>query len=102
MKLQDVVNTIAEIALREQSESPIRQLVRSIIIREMKLGVAGRGHFDFSKENDDDDEDIQVSVNEIKKALPGVKQHDFQNMGHFTYEQMKTDKFPELLEIIES
>lgn len=51
--------------------------------------------------SNDDDEDIQVSVNKIKVALPAVKQHDFQNMGHFTYEQMKTDKFPELLEIIE-
>ncbi len=50
----------------------------------------------------DDDEDIQISVSKINDALPGVKQHIFQDMGHFTSEQMRTDKFPELLEIIES
>ena len=52
--------------------------------------------------SDDDDEDIQVSVNKIKDALRGAKQHDFQGMGHFTSEQMRADKFPELLDIIES
>jgi len=52
--------------------------------------------------SNDDDEDIQVSVNKITEALPGAKRHDFQGMGHFTYEEMKTAKFPELLDIIES
>lgn len=50
--------------------------------------------------SNDDDEDIQVSVNKIKDALPKAKLHTFQNMGHFTYGQMNTHKFPELLEII--
>lgn len=52
--------------------------------------------------SNDDDKDIQISVSKIKDALPGANKHDFQGMGHFTYEQMKTDKFPELLKIIES
>lgn len=52
--------------------------------------------------SNDDDKDIQVSVSKIKDALPGVKRHDFQGMGHFTYEKMKTDKFPELLNVIVS
>jgi len=48
----------------------------------------------------DDDSDIHQSVEIITKALHGIKLHNFTGMGHFTYGQMKTEKFPELLTIL--
>jgi len=51
---------------------------------------------------DNDDEDIQVSVKRVINTLPKVKVHAFKNLGHFTFEEMQTDKFPELLELITS
>lgn len=50
--------------------------------------------------SNDDDADIHESVSIITKSLPNIKIHNFTGMGHFTYGQMKTEKFPELLKII--
>lgn len=50
--------------------------------------------------SDNDDEDIQMSVKEISDRLPAIKLHKFKNLGHFTYEEMKTHEFPKLLEIV--
>ena len=50
--------------------------------------------------SEDDDLDIHQSVKIITKALPAIKLHNFSDMGHFTYGQMKTEKFPELLTIL--
>ena len=50
--------------------------------------------------SNDDDEDIKMSVKEITNKLHKAKVHNFQNMGHFTYETMRKHEFPELLEII--
>lgn len=48
----------------------------------------------------DDNEDILESVNIIKNNLPTARLHEFSNLRHFTYEHMKTDKFPELFNIV--
>ncbi|MCL5783915.1 MAG: alpha/beta hydrolase [Patescibacteria group bacterium] len=48
----------------------------------------------------DDEQDILESVKIIKEVLPAIQEYNFKNMGHFTFEDMKTDKFPELLEAI--
>ncbi len=48
----------------------------------------------------DDDEDILQSVDIIKDSLPDVIYHEFLNYGHFCFSDMKTEKFPELLNII--
>ena len=48
----------------------------------------------------DDDSDIQESVKLILQKLPNIQIQQFENKGHFTYGQMNTEKFPELLEII--
>jgi len=61
------------------------------------LGRTNETHLFISK---DDDKDIHKSVEIIKNKLPTIKIHQFENKGHFTYEEMKSDKFPELLEII--
>lgn len=48
----------------------------------------------------DDDNDILKSVKIIENNLKNMKIHKFSNYGHFTFGHMKTDKFPELLDII--
>ena len=48
----------------------------------------------------DDDEDILESVKIIKEQISEIFYHEFLDLGHFTYGDMKTDKFPELLEYI--
>lgn len=48
----------------------------------------------------DDESDMLTSFEIIKKALPGAIIHEFHDKGHFTYGEMKTEKFPELLKII--
>lgn len=50
--------------------------------------------------SNDDDSDIHKSVSIITNDLSNIKIHNFTGMGHFTYGQMKTEKFPELLKII--
>ncbi len=50
--------------------------------------------------SEDDDEDIHKSVDLILKVLPNIEIHKFKDKGHFTFGQMKTDKFPVLLETI--
>jgi hypothetical protein len=52
------------------------------------------GFFLLSK---DDDEDILESVKKIRQQIPKIVYHESSNLGHFTYNDMKTDKFPELL-----
>lgn len=47
-----------------------------------------------------DEESIKTSVKRIMKELPNAKLHEIPNMGHFCLDQMGTDKFPELLDII--
>lgn len=48
----------------------------------------------------DDDSDVLRSVDTISNILPMAKMYKFKDKGHFTYEQMKTVEFPELLETI--
>jgi predicted alpha/beta hydrolase family esterase len=48
--------------------------------------------------SDNDNKDIRDSVAFLREKLPGVTFRDFHNYGHFCYDDMKTDAFPELLE----
>ncbi len=48
----------------------------------------------------DDDSEILDSVHFIKKALPHVTFHEFTDKGHFCFEDMHTQEFPELLKTI--
>lgn len=50
--------------------------------------------------SDNDHEPIQNSVAFLRSKIPGVVAKDFHNYGHFCYEDLKTDAFPELLEEI--
>ena len=58
----------------------------------------GEIHMFVSK---DDDKDILESVEIIKTNIAGIINHEFTEHGHFTFSEMKTDKFPELLKIID-
>lgn len=49
---------------------------------------------------DDPAKTIKPSVELLKKKLKNYKYHEFKNKGHFCLEEMKTDAFPELLELI--
>lgn len=48
----------------------------------------------------DDDKDILESVKIIQESISGIKIHEFSHLGHFTFNDMKTDKFPELLNTV--
>ena len=48
----------------------------------------------------DDEKDILTSVDAIKKVIPNIIFHNFNNKGHFCIEDLKTEAFPELLEVI--
>lgn len=50
--------------------------------------------------SDNDDPDVQNSVKRLKEKLPQATFRDFHNYGHFCYEDLKTDAFPELLEVL--
>lgn len=50
--------------------------------------------------SNNDEDYIYKSVEMIKKAIDNVKVLELSNKGHFTFGDMKTDKFPELLEIV--
>lgn len=47
--------------------------------------------------SDNDGKDIQDSINILKDNLRGIKYKKFHNYGHFTLNDLKTRKFPELL-----
>lgn len=49
--------------------------------------------------NNDDVPGIPESVEIISNALPYARIHTIKNMGHFTYNDMKRFKFPELLSL---
>jgi hypothetical protein len=61
------------------------------------LGRVNSSHLLISK---DDDKDIHDSVKLVQENLTQIKIHNFENMGHFTLGQMKTEKFNELLNLI--
>ena len=45
----------------------------------------------------DDGQDVLQSVTTISQRIPGVQLRQFTEKGHFTYEDMGTKEFPELL-----
>ncbi len=49
----------------------------------------------FNSDNDSDS--VHESVTMLRSALAGAKYREFHNFGHFCFEDMKTDQFPELL-----
>ncbi len=48
--------------------------------------------------SDDDQPEMQNTVKLLKEKLRNFKYVEFHNYGHFTFEDMKTIEFPELLE----
>lgn len=52
--------------------------------------------------SDNDDLEIQSCVEELTRLFPDARVRKFHDYGHFTYGDMKTDAFPELLDEIVS
>jgi len=50
--------------------------------------------------SDDDQKSVLKTVDIIKQKIQGVTYKEFHNYGHFCIEDMKTTKFPELLNAI--
>ena len=48
--------------------------------------------------SDDDMESIQKSVEEIRNFWPAINYREFHNYGHFCFEDINSQEFPELLE----
>src|SRR3989344_397387 len=48
--------------------------------------------------SDDDKEAINTAVQQLRELLKGAEYKEFHGYGHFTYQDMKTTEFPELLE----
>lgn len=48
--------------------------------------------------SDNDYESVRKSVDKIREVIPDIGYREFHEYGHFTYEDMKTIEFPELLE----
>lgn len=63
-----------------------------------KLVSRTKGVTVFSSDNDQ--ESVQKTVEILRAKIKGLKYKEFHNYGHFLYEDMKTDKFPELLQEI--
>jgi len=79
---------------------PEREKTTSFFDFEIDKGIKERAaemHLLVSK---DDEENILKSVEIIENSLPGILCHEFLNSGHFCFSDMKTDKFPELLNLI--
>ena len=49
----------------------------------------------------DDMSEVLDSIKLLKEKLQGVKLMEFTNKGHFCFDDLKTDAFPELLEILQ-
>jgi len=50
--------------------------------------------------NNEDTEGVNETIKTLESKLPKAKLHKFENMGHFTYGEMKTEEFPALLSLI--
>lgn len=48
----------------------------------------------------DDAKDILKSVDMITKSIPNIKVHEYEDKGHFCFEDLKTEEFPELLKVV--
>ncbi|HNT29477.1 MAG TPA: alpha/beta hydrolase [bacterium] len=74
----------------------------------------GNGFFDFTIdpnlgaragqiivfESTNDEKDIYASLKMIKRSIKNITVRTFENYGHFCYEDLGTDAFPELLEAV--
>lgn len=48
----------------------------------------------------DDDKEMLDTVDILKGSITNLKMHEYTNKGHFIFDHMKTNEFPELLEVI--
>lgn len=51
-------------------------------------------------ESDNDSEAVKASIQTIKDRVPGIHVHSFHEYGHFCFDDLGGEEFPELLEIV--
>ncbi len=66
-------------------------------VMDANLAVRTRQFIIF--ESDNDSEEIKKSINKITAVIQGIEIQTFHNYGHFTFGDMNTHEFPELLEV---
>lgn len=50
--------------------------------------------------SDNDQESVQKTVLIVREKIKNIDYKEFHNYGHFCFEDLKTTKFPELLEVV--
>lgn len=50
--------------------------------------------------SDNDQESVQKTVEIVRGKVKGLIYREFHNYGHFCYEDLRTDRFPELLQTV--
>lgn len=78
---------------------PLRKKTTNFFEFEIDTHLSDRARIHVFNSIDDMDS-IQVSVNKITAHIPGIILHEYKDMGHFTFGDMKTEEFPQLLEVI--
>lgn len=63
-------------------------------------GVGEKNEVHIFYSSDDPVEGVKESIDELANLLPKAHKHFFSDKGHFCYEEMQTEEFPELLEEI--
>jgi len=58
------------------------------------------GSIDIFYSTDEPVKGVKETVDATMAICPKAKLHTFKTMGHFTYEEMKTNQFPALLDLI--
>ena len=64
---------------------------------EIDPGIVSRANKFVIFVSDNDDIEVTNSINFLKEKIPEAGFVEFHNYGHFCYEDMKTNEFPELL-----
>lgn len=57
-----------------------------------------KGVIVFGSDNDQDS--VQKTIEIVRSKIKGLNYVEFHNYGHFCYDDLKTDKFPELLQVV--
>jgi hypothetical protein len=79
---------------------PDRERTKDFFEFNLDSGISNRASQVHMLYSTDDDSDVLKSVEIIKKEIANITIREYKNKGHFTLSDLKTEKFPELLELI--
>ncbi|MFA6446268.1 MAG: alpha/beta hydrolase [Candidatus Paceibacterota bacterium] len=79
---------------------PVKELDTGIFDFIIDSDIAGRTAGLTIMYSTDDEKTILETINLLKEKTKGITFKEFNNKGHFCYSDMKTDQFPELMELL--